>query len=99
MFSTSQTFTVLTPSSKNRLYCLGMYQRTTNLAYTLYNDRSDNSPNNYGLYYGKIDYLNKIVYQIPIVNHDGNNNYYLGVFSHLGKFYYLGETQKIKTSS
>ncbi|TNV75036.1 hypothetical protein FGO68_gene6423 [Halteria grandinella] len=99
IFSTNQLFTVLTSSVVNRWYCLGMFQRTANTAYTLYNDRSLDSPTGYTLYYGKIDYNNKKIDSIPVLNHDGPNTYYGAFFVHSARFYYWGDTNKVKTSS
>lgn len=76
-----------------------MYQRTLNIAYVLYNDRSPASTADYALYYGKIDYVNKKIDSIPIVNHHPDNTYYGALFIHNAKFYYWGETSSLKTSS
>jgi|LauGreDrversion4_2_1035121.scaffolds.fasta_scaffold12443_9 hypothetical protein len=44
------------------------------------------------LYYGRIDYINRIVTAIPIANHDSGNNYFGAIFVHPAKFYYFGDT-------
>ena len=60
------------------------------MAYVVYNDRSAATPNGYGLYYGKIDYIAKKIDSLAILNHDGQNNYAGAVFVHMSKFYYFG---------
>ena len=99
IFSSNQLFTVLTSSVVNRWYCLGMYQRTANIAYTLFNDRSNDLPSQYALYYGKIDFTLKKIDAIPILFHDGPNTYYGATFVHMSRFYYWGDTKKIATAS
>jgi hypothetical protein len=69
-----------------------MYQKAYNMAYVLYNDRSAASSLGYTLYYGRIDYINKKIDSIPIVSHNGPNNYYGAVFVHQARFYYFGDT-------
>lgn len=76
-----------------------MFQRTANTAYTLYNDRSPDSPTSYTLHYGKIDYVNRKIDAIPVLNHDGPNTYYGAYFVHSARFYYWGDTNKVKTTS
>ena len=76
-----------------------MYQRTSNLAYVLYNDKSAATTTGYQLYYGRIDYVNRKIDSIPVVNHDGDNNYYGAIFTHNSKFNYFGDTLKLITTS
>jgi hypothetical protein len=87
------------PSTVNRWYCLGMFQRTANIAYTLYNDRSNDLPSAYTLHYGRIDYANKKIDSIAVVNHDGPNTYYGAYFVHHARFYYYGDTKKVVTTN
>lgn len=99
IFSTTQVFSVLVPQNKNRWYCLGTYQRIQNIAYVLYSDRSAATSSGYTLYYGRIDYTNKKIDSLPVINHDGDNFYYGALFIHLGKFYYWGDGNTLITSS
>lgn len=68
IFSTTQSFTVL-QSPYAAAYCLGMYQRQTNIAYVLFNDRSAPSPSGYNLYYGLINYPSKTISIASILAH------------------------------
>ena len=75
-----------------------MYQRYANIGYVLFNDRSEPTPSGYNLYYGKIDYLNKVITAVPIVEHYPTNTYYGGLFVHSARFYYFGDSQDIITA-
>jgi len=87
---------VMTPTpetNNNRYFCLGMYQRELGLAYTLFNDRRDNSPANYKLILGKVSYTNSKIEIITVANHFGTNNYFGAKFVHMMRFYYWGQSK------
>ena len=46
------------------------------MAFVLYNDRSPASTADFALYYGRIDYTNRRIDSIPIVNHHPDNTYF-----------------------
>jgi len=100
----TQAPVVMTPSleaSNNRYFCLGMYQKELGLAYTLYNDRRDNSPSNYKLILGKVSYTNSKIEVISVNSHSGANNYFGAKFIHMTRFYFWGQSKQLigKTSS
>jgi len=68
IFATTQSFTVL-QSPYAAAYCLGMYQRQTNVAYVLFNDRSAATPSGYNLYYGQINYSGRTIRIASILAH------------------------------
>ena len=76
-----------------------MYQRYSNIAYVLFNDRSAVTPSGYNLYYGKIDYLNKVITAVPIVEHYPPTTYYGALFVHSARFYYFGDSSNIVTAN
>lgn len=63
------------------------------MAYTLFNDRRDNSPSNYKLILGKVSYTNSKIEIISVANHDGNNNYFGAKFMHMTRFYFWGQSK------
>lgn len=61
----------------------------------VYEDVNSPTPAGYVLYYGRIDYLSRIITAIPIANHDPANSYFGAIFVHQAKFYYFGDTQNL----
>ena len=82
--------------------CLGVISKGQGIAYTLYNNRMNASPNNYELTLGKVYFTgSKKIEILSVSNHNGPNVYGGARFVHNSRFYYWGSSKQIysKTSS